>query len=145
MNNVSLVGRLTKDVELRYTTKKVKAVGSFVLAVDRDAKRGMNEKTTDFIPIVVWGKTAEFSNKYFAKGHRVALQGSIHTRMWEDEQKNKHYVTEVVADKVFFADAKYRELDVDDCLEDSVACDEEEAAEEDAEEAKEEIAEDVVV
>ncbi len=114
MNNVSLVGRLTKDVELRYTTKKVKAVGSFVLAVDRDVKRGTGEKSTDFIPIVTWGKTAEFADKYFAKGHRVALQGSIHTRMWEDEQKGKHYVTEVVADRVFFADAKYKESEVED-------------------------------
>ncbi|OPX43814.1 single-stranded DNA-binding protein B [Ruminiclostridium hungatei] len=117
MNNVSLVGRLTRDVELRYTAKKTTAVGSFVLAVDRDPKKGVAEKSTDFIPIVVWGKTAEFAGKYFAKGHRVALQGSIHTRTWEDEQKSKHYVTEVIAEKVFFADAKYRELDVEDNLE----------------------------
>jgi single-strand DNA-binding protein len=130
MNNVSLVGRLTKDVELRYTTKKVKAVGSFILAVNRDIKKGVAEKTTDFIPIVVWGKNAEFSSKYFAKGHRVALQGSIHTRMWEDEQKNKHYVTEVVADKVYFADAKYRDLDAEDSQEAEVDDEEEEIVEE---------------
>ncbi len=117
MNNVSLVGRLTKDVELRYTAKKTTAVGSFVLAVDREPKKGVAEKSTDFIPIVVWGKTAEFAGKYFAKGHRVALQGNIHTRTWEDEQKNKHYVTEVIAEKVFFADAKYRELDAEDLTE----------------------------
>ncbi len=136
MNNVSLVGRLTKDVELRFTTKKVKAVGSFVLAVDRDARKGVSERSTDFIPIVVWGKTAEFARKYFAKGHRVALQGSIHTRMWEDEKKNKHYVTEVVADKVFFADAKYRELEPED--EQEADCEEEGTAE-DAENAVEEV------
>lgn len=111
MNNVSLVGRLTKDVDLRYTTKKVKAVGSFVLAVDRDIRRATSERTTDFIPIVIWGKTAEFASKYFAKGHRIALQGSINTRVWEDEEKNKHYVTEVVADRVFFADARQKEFD----------------------------------
>lgn len=121
MNNVSLVGRLTKDVELRYTTKKVKAVCSFVLAVDRNVRKGTGDKTTDFIPVVVWGRTAEFASKFFAKGHRVALQGSIHTRIWEDGQKSKHYVTEVIADKVFFADAKYRELDEDDCQE-SIIC-----------------------
>lgn len=119
MNNVSLVGRLTKDVDLRYTTQKSKAVGSFILAVDRDIKKGTSEKTTDFIPVVTWGKTAEFSSKYFSKGHRIALQGSIHTRMWEDDQKNKHYVTEVVADRVFFADAKHRDLDTDDFQEDT--------------------------
>lgn len=117
MNNVSLVGRLTKDVDLRYTAKKAKAVGSFVLAVDRDIRKVAGDKTTDFIPIVLWGKTAEFASKYFAKGNRIALQGSIHTRMWEDETKNKHYVTEVVADKVYFADAKQKEFD-DECHED---------------------------
>lgn len=120
MNNVSLVGRLTKDVELRYTTKTAKAVGSFVLAVDRDIKKVAKNKTTDFIPVVTWGKTAEFASKYFAKGHRIALQGSIHTRMWEDDQKNKHYVTEVVADRVFFADAKHKELDPDDVHEEDL-------------------------
>ncbi len=117
MNNVSLVGRLTKDVDLRYTAKKAKAVGSFVLAVDRDIRKVSGDKTTDFIPIVIWGKTAEFASKYFAKGNRIALQGSIHTRMWEDETKNKHYVTEVVADKVYFADAKQKEFD-EECNED---------------------------
>ena len=119
MNNVSLVGRLTKDVELRYTTKTAKAVGSFILAVDRDIKKVTNEKTADFIPVVTWGKTAEFASKYFAKGHRIALQGSIHTRMWEDDQKNKHYVTEVVADRVFFADAKHKELEAGDFQEET--------------------------
>jgi single-strand DNA-binding protein len=113
MNNVSLVGRLTKDVELRFTAKKAKAVGSFILAVNRDGKKGTNEKTADFVPIVTWGRTAEFASKYFAKGHRIALQGRIHTRMWEDEDKNKHYVTEVIADRVFFADAKHKDLDTD--------------------------------
>ena len=114
MNNVSLVGRLTKDVDLRYTSKNSKAVASFVLAVDREIKKMSENKRTDFIPIVTWGKTAEFSSKYFAKGHRIALQGCIHTRMWEDDQKNKHYVTEVVADRVFFADSKYKGMDAND-------------------------------
>lgn len=131
MNNVSLVGRLTKDVELRYTAKKTTAVGSFVLAVDREPKKGVAEKSTDFIPVVVWGKTAEFAGKYFAKGYRVALQGNIHTRTWEDEQKNKHYVTEVIAEKVFFADAKYRELDAGD-LEEPELSQEEVSEEEEA-------------
>lgn len=114
MNNVSLVGRLTKNVDLRYTAKNSRAVGSFVLAVDRDIKKVSGNKVTDFIPIVTWGKTAEFASKYFAKGHRIALQGSIHTTMWEDDQKKKHYVTEVVADRVFFADSKYKGTDAED-------------------------------
>lgn len=117
MNNVSLVGRLTKDVELRYTTKKVKAVGTFILAVDRDLKKSAGERVTDFIPVVTWGKTAEFAGKYFAKGQRIALQGSIHTRTWEDDDKNKHYVTEVVADKLFFADSRQKDQDEADTKE----------------------------
>ncbi len=111
MNNVSLVGRLTKDVDLRYTTQKMRAVGSFTLAVERDPRKATKDRTADFIPVVTWGKTAEFASKYFSKGHRIALQGSIHTRVWEDDEKNRHYVTEVVADRVFFADAKQREFD----------------------------------
>jgi single-strand DNA-binding protein len=110
MNNVSLVGRLTKDVELRYTSKKMKAVSSFTLAVDREGRKNAENKNADFIHVVAWGKTAEFASKYFGKGHRIALQGSIHTRMWEDEQNGKHYSTEVVADKIYFADAKYRNI-----------------------------------
>ncbi|PYG88264.1 single-strand DNA-binding protein [Ruminiclostridium sufflavum DSM 19573] len=117
MNNVSLVGRLTKDVELRYTAKNSKAVGAFILAVGREIKKTAQNKTTDFIPIVTWGKTAEFASKYFAKGNRIALQGSIHTRMWEDEQKNKHYVTEVIANRVFFADSKQKVQDADNANE----------------------------
>ncbi len=121
MNNVSLVGRLTKDVDLRYTTKKMRAVGTFILAVERDPRKVSNEKTADFIPIVTWGKTAEFASKYFFKGTRIALQGNIHTRTWEDEEKNRHYATEVVADRVFFADAKQKDFDdeEDDDLEES--------------------------
>jgi len=139
MNNVSLVGRLTKDVDLRYTTKKMRAVGSFVLAVDRDIKKVSNDKITDFIPVVTWGKTAEFASKYFAKGNRIALQGSIHTRKWEDDQKNKHYVTEVIADRVFFADAKQKGLEVDDFqevnIEEDTDDDDEGITEEEAESA----------
>lgn len=134
MNNVSLVGRLTRDVDLRYTTKKVKAVGSFILAVDRDVRNMAGERTTDFIPIVTWGKTAEFASKYFVKGQRVALQGSIHTRMWEDDQKNKHYATEVVADKVFFADAKQKESDEDTIKDEMVPANTDHYSEEDSEE-----------
>ena len=90
MNNVSLVGRLTKDVDLRYTTQKMRAVGSFTLAVERDPRKVTKDRTADFIPVVTWGKTAEFASKYFSKGHRIALQGSIHTRVWEDDEKNRH-------------------------------------------------------
>lgn len=105
MNNVSLIGRLTKDPELRYTSGKNTAVASFTIAVNRDIKvEGQPE--ADFIPIVAWAKTAEFAQKYFQKGQQIALTGRIQTRTWDDDEKNRHYVTEVVADRLFFADSK---------------------------------------
>ena len=105
MNTVCLMGRLTKDPELRYTNGNNTAVGSFTLAVDRDYKvEGQPE--ADFIPVVTWTKTAEFANRYFSKGQRISLVGRIQTRTWDDDQGVRHYVTEVVADKVYFASDK---------------------------------------
>lgn len=101
MNKVVLLGRLTKDPELRYT-KNETAVCGFTLAVDRKFQKD----ETDFIPVVVWQKTAEFCSKYFAKGQKVAVSGRIQTRTWEDENGDKHYVTEIVAEEVDFADGK---------------------------------------
>lgn len=104
MNSVSLIGRLTKDPELRYTTNNT-AVASFSIAVNRDYKvEGQPE--ADFIPIVTWNKTAEFAQKYFQKGQQVGVVGRIQTRNWEDDQKVKHYVTEIVAEKLYFAEGK---------------------------------------
>lgn len=105
MNTVCLMGRLTKDPELRYTNGNNTAVGSFTLAVDRDYKvEGQPE--ADFIPIVAWSKTAEFASKYFSKGLRVGVIGRIQTRTWDDDQGVRHYVTEVVADRAYFASDK---------------------------------------
>lgn len=101
MNKVVLLGRLTKDPELRYT-KNETAVCGFTLAVDRKFQKD----ETDFIPVVVWQKTAEFCSKYFQKGQKVAVSGRIQTRTWEDENGDKHYVTEIVAEEVDFADGK---------------------------------------
>lgn len=109
MNNVSLIGRLTKDVDLRYVSKNSMAVGSFTLAVNRDVKSLQGERKTDYISVVMWGKTAEFAYKYFSKGSRVGVTGEIHSRVWEDAEKTRHYVTEVVADKVYFADSKLKD------------------------------------
>ncbi len=111
MNNVSLIGRLTKDVELRYVSKNSMAVGNFTLAVNRDVKSQQGDRKTDYISVVMWGKTAEFAYKYFSKGTRVGVTGEIHSRVWEDAEKTRHYVTEVVADKVYFADSKFKEGD----------------------------------
>ena len=105
MNKVILMGRLTKDVEIRYTQTNNTAVASFNLAVNRRfVKEG--EQKADFINIVAWNKTAEFVSKYFKKGQQVGVIGRIQTRTWDDDQGQKHYVTEVIAEEVYFADSK---------------------------------------
>lgn len=102
MNKVSLIGRLTKDVEVRYTQSNNIPVGSFTLAVNRRfAKEG--EQQADFINIVAWNKTAEFCSKYFKKGQQIGLIGRIQTRTYDDNNGQKRYVTEVVAEEVYFA------------------------------------------
>lgn len=103
MNKVELLGRLTKDPEIRYTQNNT-PVASFSLAVNRRfAKEG--EQQADFINIVAWNKTAEFCGKYFKKGSQIALAGRIQTRTYEDNGTKK-YITEVVAEEVYFADSK---------------------------------------
>lgn len=105
MNKVILMGRLTKDPEVRYTQSTNTMVTSFTLAVNRRfAKEG--EQQADFINIVAWKTTAEFVSKYFRKGQQVAVVGRIQTRTWDDDQGQKHYVTEVIAEEVYFADSK---------------------------------------
>lgn len=105
MNKVILMGRLTKDVEVKYTQTNNTMVASFTLAVNRRfVKEG--EQQADFINIVAWTKIAEFCSKYFKKGQQVGVIGRIQTRTWDDEQGMKRYVTEVVAEEVYFADSK---------------------------------------
>lgn len=106
MNKVQLLGRLTKDPEVRYTQTNNTAVASFSLAVNRRFVKEGEERQADFINIVSWGKTAQFCSNYFRKGMQIALVGRIQTRNWEDDQGQKHYVTEVVAEEVYFADTK---------------------------------------
>lgn len=106
MNKVILMGRLTKDVEVRYTQTNNTVVALFNLAVNRRFVREGEEKQTDFFNIVAWGKLGEFCSKYFKKGQQVGIIGRLQTRNWEDEQGQKHYVTEVVAEEAYFADSK---------------------------------------
>ena len=105
MNKAILMGRLTKDPELRSTNGGV-SVCSFTVAVDRRFKNAQGEREADFIPVVCWRQTAEFVARYFQKGQRIALVGSIQVRHWDDEQGNRRYMTEVIADEVYFADSK---------------------------------------
>jgi single-strand DNA-binding protein len=106
MNKAILMGRLTKDPELRYTSSNNTAVCSFTLAIDRRFARQGEERQADFIPIVAWSKLGEFCGKYFQKGRQVAVAGRIQTRTWDDNEGKKHYVTEVVAEEAYFADGK---------------------------------------
>ena len=103
LNRVALVGRLTKDPEVRYTADNQTPVAKFTIAVDRTFKRE-GQPTADFIPIVVFGKSAENCGKYIKKGRLVAVSGRIQVRSWDDQEGKRHYATEVIADEVDFLD-----------------------------------------
>ncbi|NLK86704.1 MAG: single-stranded DNA-binding protein [Clostridiaceae bacterium] len=109
MNKVILMGRLTKDPELRYTTTNNIARCTFTLAVDRRFTKPGEEKQADFINIVAWRNQAEFCSKYFTKGLKVVVVGSLQNRTWDDNEGKRHYISEVVADEVHFAESKRNE------------------------------------
>ena len=105
MNKISLLGRLTKDVDIRYTQTNNTAVANFTIAVNRRfAKEG--EQQADFINIVAWNKLGEFCSKYFKKGQQIAVVGRLQTRTYDDDKGTKHYITEVVAEEAYFANSK---------------------------------------
>jgi len=106
INNVTLVGRLTRDPELRKAGDV--SVCSFTLAVDRDFLNGEGERETDFIPVVTWRKLAESCANNLKKGRLVGVTGRIQVRQWEQEGE-RHWKTEVVADFVVFLDRKKKE------------------------------------
>lgn len=103
LNNITLMGRLTKNPELRYTQQNT-PVASFTLAVDRDYQTGGNERQTDFIDCVAWRKTAEFVSKYLQKGRMAVVTGRLQLREYTDRDGGKRRVAEVIADNVYFAD-----------------------------------------
>ena len=105
MNKVVLIGRLTKDPELRYTSSNI-ATATFSLAVDRTFTNQNGEREADFINIVVWRNQAENVKKLLTKGSQVAVEGRIQTRSYDDQNGQKRYVTEVVADRVEFIGSK---------------------------------------
>lgn len=106
MNKAILMGRLTRDPEVRYTSTTNTMVASFGLAVNRRFAKQGEERQADFINIVAWNKTAEFVSKYFKKGQQVSIIGRIETRKYEDKDGKTVYVTEVIAEEVYFADSK---------------------------------------
>ena len=105
LNKVIIMGRLTRDPELRRTQGGT-AVTSFTMAVDRDFKSQSGEKETDFIDVVAWRNTGEFAAKYLAKGRMAAVEGRIQVRDWQYKDGNRRKSVEVVADNVYFADSK---------------------------------------
>lgn len=105
LNKVILMGRLTRDPELRSTTGGVD-VTNFTLAVDRSYTKAGAEKETDFLDCVAWRGTAEFVSRYFKKGMQVAVSGRIQTRKWKDQQDQRRVSVEIVVDEAFFADSK---------------------------------------
>ena len=108
LNKVVIMGRFTKDPELRRTGSGT-AVTSFSLACDRDFKSQSGDKETDFIEVIAWKNTAEFVSKYFSKGRMAVVDGRLQIRDWTDKAGNKRTTAEVVADNVYFADSKRSE------------------------------------
>ena len=106
LNKVFIMGRLTRDPELRRTQNGT-AVAAFSLAVDRDYKdKASGERTVDFIDVVAWRQTGEFVSRYFTKGRMAVVEGRLQVRDWTDQQGNKRRSYEVVADQVYFGDSK---------------------------------------
>ena len=106
LNRIVLMGRLTRDPELRHTQTGT-PVASFSLAVDRDFRdKATGDRATDFIDIVAWRQTAEFVSRYFAKGRMAVVEGRLQIRDWTDREGDKRRSAEVIADNVYFADSK---------------------------------------
>ena len=105
LNHITIMGRLTRDPELKRTGSGI-AVASFTVAVDRDMAPQGQEKETDFIDCVAWRQTGEFVSKYFTKGRMIVVSGRLQIRSWNDKDGNKRRTAEVVADNCYFGDSR---------------------------------------
>ena len=105
MNKIIIMGRVTKQVDVRYTPSQ-KVVCSFTLAVDRPFLNQEGKREADFIPVVVWGKAAELCGNSLAKGHRILVEGRLQIRSYDGKDGNRHWVTEVIANSVEFIERK---------------------------------------
>ena len=110
LNKIIVMGRLTKEPELRYTQSQ-KPVASFTLACERDFAQSGERKETDFIDCVAWGKTAEFVDQYFVKGQMAIATGRLQMRQWKDRDGKNHVAAEIVADSVYFGEKKRAETE----------------------------------
>ena len=104
MNKVILLGRLTKEPEIRFTQTNNTMIATFSLAVNRRFAKEGEERQTDFFTIVTYPKLSEFVQKHLHKGLQICVTGRLQNRSWEDESGTKHYVTEVIAEEIYFAD-----------------------------------------
>lgn len=105
MNKVILVGRLTKDIEVRYT-QTGKAVARFILAVNRRVSKDKEKQQADFIPIIIWNKLAEVCSKYLTKGSQILVEGHLQIRDYVAQDGKKHYIAEVIAQELEFMGSK---------------------------------------
>ena len=105
LNHIVVMGRLTRDPELRKTASGV-SVTSFSVAVDRDFSQQDGKKETDFLDVVAWRNTAEFAAKYFMKGRMAVISGRLQIRNWEDKEGNKRRTAEILAENIYFGDSK---------------------------------------
>lgn len=105
MNKVMLLGRLTKEPEIKFSQSNNTMIATFTLAVNRKFVKQGEERQTDFINIVAYSKLAEFTQKYLHKGLQICVSGRIQTRTWNDDNRIKHYVTEIIAEEIDFADS----------------------------------------
>ena len=109
LNHIVIMGRLTRDPELRYTRSE-KPVANFTLAVDRDSvDKNTRERETDFLDVVAWNATAEFVSKYFSKGSMAVVSGRLQIKEWTDRDGNKRKSAEIMASNVYFGEAKAKE------------------------------------
>lgn len=116
LNRIVLMGRLTRDPEMRHVGET--PVCNFSLACDRDYKNKDGERDTDFIDVVAWRKTAELVSKHFGKGRMAIVDGRLQVRVWTDKEGNKRRTAEVVADNVYFADSKPKAAEAEPSAED---------------------------
>lgn len=106
MNKVVLIGRLTRNPEIKYTQATNTLVATFTLAINRRYVKQGEERQADFINVVAFGKTGEFVEKYFTKGQQIGVTGRLQSRNYEDNNGSTHYITEVIAEELDFADSK---------------------------------------
>ena len=107
------MGRLTRDIDVRYTQTTNIMIASFSLAVNRRFIKQGEERQADFFNVTAFGKTGEFCSKYFSKGQQVAIIGRLQTRNWQDDQGQKHYATDIIAEECYFADSRKQSNDGD--------------------------------